>query len=83
MDIPRPTASTVTDDQLDALWDALDQIEALHYEVPEYSSLGDITPSGNCVCGESGPCPTLQIIYRQRSIATESICPTDGSARTD
>lgn len=30
MPIPRPTASTITDDQLDALWDALDLLEALH-----------------------------------------------------
>lgn len=80
MDIPRPTASTITDDQLDALWDALDQIEALHYEVPEYSALGDMSPSGNCACGEPGPCPTLTIISRQRSKAQEPTWPTRTTA---
>lgn len=83
MDIPRPTASTITDDQLDALWDALDQIEALHYEVPEYGDLGDMNPSGNCACGEPGPCTTLTIISRQRSKALESTCPRSPTGRND
>jgi hypothetical protein len=68
----RPTASTITDDQLDALWDCLDQVDALHREAPLYSDLGPPDPSGYCVCGESGPCTTMKIISRQRSIALES-----------
>jgi hypothetical protein len=83
MDIPRPTASTITDDQLDALWDALDQIEALHHEAPEYDGYGQPSPSGNCVCGEPGPCTTLKIISRQRSIALESTCPRSPTGRSD
>lgn len=74
MHIPRPTASTITDDQLDALWDALDQIEALHVEAPLYDSDGVPYPSGNCVCGEAGPCTTLKIVYRQRARALEAPC---------
>lgn len=83
MPTPRPTASTITDDQLDALWDALDQIDALHYEEVEYGSLGDMNFSGNCVCGEPGPCITMKIISRQRSRAMEPICPPDPPGRSD
>lgn len=77
----RPTASTITDDQLDALWDALDQVEALHYEVPD--PLDPISPSGNCVCGEPGPCTTMKIISRQRSRALESPCRQTPQGRPD
>lgn len=83
MDIPRPTASTITDNQLEALWDALDQIEALHYEAPMYDMSGDMNPSGDCVCGEPGPCTTMKIISRQRSIASESACPRNPAGRND
>lgn len=76
MPIPRPTASTITDDQLDALWTALDEVDALHFE-----HFRDGKPMGWCNCGHSCPCPTVKIISRQRSRALESACPKDGRAR--
>lgn len=70
MPIPRPTASTITDDQVDALWDALDQVEAYHAEVLHGRY------AGSCrICGCPAPCPTVNIISRQRSLALEPTCP--------
>lgn len=66
--------SGLTDDQLDALWGALDALEALH------------TSSVLCgvrVCRECShpfPCTTVQTISRQRSIALEAPCPTEKAA---
>jgi len=48
----RPTASTIIDDQVDALWDLLEAVEALHYPHEE----GD-----RCTeCGQTTPCRTIQ-----------------------
>jgi hypothetical protein len=69
----RPTASTITDDQLDALWDALDQIEALHSDYAGYCRM----------CGGLHPCLTIEIISRQRSLALESTCPRSTAGRND
>lgn len=69
MTAERPTASTITDDQLDALWDALAQIEGVHQPdgKPEDYEYGEVP------CGECGyaACETSQIIIRQRYIAEE------------
>jgi len=64
----RPTASTITDDQLDALWKALEQIEKLHSPIPVEEPSGEYVPT----CPEDGeytPCTTLRIIWRQRDLA--------------
>ncbi len=64
----RPTASTITDDQLDALWKALDEVEKRHSRV-EFGNYDSGEPYRACPhCGWLSPCPTLQIIARQRRI---------------
>lgn len=73
MHIPRPTASTITDDQLDALWDALDQIEDAHPARGDYCD----------TCGGKTPCYTLRIISRQRSHILESTCPRSPTGPDD
>lgn len=83
MPIPRPTASTITDDQLDALWDALDQIETLHTRVEE-GNYDSGEPYRACIhCGWLIPCPTVQIISRQRSLALEPTCPRSPTGQND
>jgi hypothetical protein len=50
----RPTASTINDDQVDALWDGLDEAYAAHYPHEE----GDWCTE----CRQRTPCRTVQIL---------------------
>lgn len=70
----RPTASTINDNQLDALWAALDELEVLH----QHHILNGVREAEFCAqCGHLAPCPTAQIISRQRSVIQESPCTTE------
>jgi hypothetical protein len=80
----RPMASDITDDQLDALWAGLDLVEERHRPKDyDFTDAGAVQEVGYCIeCGRPSPCPTIRIISRQRSIATESLCPKDGTDRS-
>jgi hypothetical protein len=55
--IARPTASTINDDQLDAVFEGLDLLEEIHRP----------TELGTCfTCGRFSPCETEQIIVSTR-----------------
>jgi hypothetical protein len=78
----RPTASTINDEQLDALWTALDEVSRVHTPVGDPQDYDE----GAIPCPECGYafCATIEIISRQRSIALEPpICPKDGPDRRD
>ncbi len=62
--VRRLTASEVTDDQMDALQDALDHLEKLHCQVG--------TRCAECL--QEFPCRTIHLISRQRSRIQESTC---------
>lgn len=65
----RPTASSITDDEVDILWGALRMLELLHF-----------TRDGLChECGHTAPCRTARVISRQRSKLKEAQCRTDSS----
>lgn len=70
----RLTVSTATDDALDALQDALDEIEGKHTEKTYDHEEGGVQETGYCTgCGRPFPCPTVQIISRQRSKMEEAM----------
>ena len=64
----RPTASTITDDQLDALYEGLERLEGLHK--PFEDEFGGFYASTCIECGENAPCNTVKTIreIRQRSM---------------
>lgn len=65
------TASTITDDQVDALTETLDLLESLHYAAGRPEDYD----SGRAPCAEDGddhPCKTIEIISRQRSKIEEA-----------
>lgn len=68
MPVKRLTVSDITDDQLDALWDALDLVEIRHAPGGAAEDYDD--HRAHCAeCGDPVPCPTVQIINRQRTLA--------------
>lgn len=73
----RLTVSTATDDALDALQDALDEIEQRHTERTYDPEEGGVQETGYCTgCGRPFPCETVRIITRQRTKIEEAM---DGS----
>lgn len=65
----RLSASSVNDDQMDALQEAVDGVYDMHY--PH-------TPGDRCTeCGQPTPCRTVRLISRQRSKIQESSCRSE------
>lgn len=57
----RPTASAITDDQLDQLYAQLDAVRALH--INDYGLCGECTNSH----GVLWPCPTIRALDGQET----------------
>lgn len=77
----RLTASSVNDDQMDAFQDALDEVEQEHTERVYDPEEGGVQETGYCIgCERPFPCPTIQIISRQRSKIEEA---TENGRSTD
>lgn len=52
----RPTADTITDDMVDALWEGVDYLRREHYPHE---------PGDRCTeCGQNTPCRTVRVIDR-------------------
>lgn len=66
----RPTASGINDNQLDALFEALDEIEHEHRPAGDPRDY-DCGRAPCLACDEDHPCTTVRIITRQRSKAQE------------
>lgn len=77
-EMTRLTASDINDDQLDALQDALDEIELIHVPAGDPKDY-DYGKAPCLACEEDHPCETIQIISRQRSKMQENLCPTEST----